>query len=163
VTFKRKSLIKDANEPYQSTFHCSSLCSSFVPRNLLNLHQDASKPASRFQQNTFQKKTVQTATSNSRSTPTITSLLQPFKVTLYHHPQIHYNNHYPLSTQKATHTPKATPITNNVQSPLSRVPRLRLHFRQRPSPTLHSLCRRCQPWRNSGRLHGSWSPSRREL
>jgi hypothetical protein len=141
---------------------------AFFLATFLDLHKDASKPALRLQQNTVPKNTVQTATSNSRSTPTITSRPQPFKMTPHHHPQIHYNK--PVLTNLLrnhpnlpTHTPKTTPITKNVQSTLPRVPRLRLHLRHRPSPTLHPLCRRCEPGRNSGRLHGPWSPSRREL
>jgi len=80
---------------------------AFFLATFLDLHKDDSKPASRFQQNTLQKKAAQTVTSNSRSTPTITSLLQPFKMTPHHQPQIHYNK--PLRTNYFKYNPASQP------------------------------------------------------
>lgn len=90
-----------------------------------DLHKDASKPALRLQQNTVPKNTVQTATSNSRSTPTITSRPQPFKMTPHHHPQIHYNKLVLTNLLRNHPTPTYQPT---LQKQLQSLKMCRVHY-----------------------------------
>ena len=74
----------------KALFH--KLCSSQPPQSTQRCLKASLKISAEY----TPKETIQTTTSNSRSTPTINSLLQPFKMTPHHHPQTHYNK--PLLT-----------------------------------------------------------------